>query len=250
MIRSSAILFVALSFAIIALLVDHEASAQHSGLSEFLHADLAEEALRDPPIAPPLSDPRFFGTYCLAQPRTFCKSIPILPDPCVNLSAVRAHIDHTVFRNGAIVLGDGRFTLDGKHGALALSGDVASVGKVRMAVVVPGLGRQSGEATLSADGLELSTSVSNHPLSLRKDACGNHAPTVTLSAVGGPTFTLGQSVMLSATISDAEDTDIPASRIVFASSVQGVLPGWRPAPRTLVTTVLVPGTHSITVTVT
>ena len=47
---------------------------------------------RPEPIGP--TDLRFFGTFCLPAPREFCKSVPVLPDPCRTLSSLRVQLDH------------------------------------------------------------------------------------------------------------------------------------------------------------
>lgn len=219
--------------------------AQTSPLGDFLPPrDAVFQAEREPP-----RDARFFGDYCLAAPREFCKSVPILPDPCVTLSSVRAHLDYIDFPGGGAVHGQGQLTLDGKKTVFVLAGTVRALGKVDAVSVVHDLGEQRGELQLSSDGLALTTSVRNRTVTLRKDACGNKPPQVTLAAVSGPTFNFGQSVMLASQIQD-EDTAFPVERVVFSSNRQGVLPGWRPAARTLVTTVLQPGPHTITVAVT
>jgi hypothetical protein len=197
----------------------------------------------------PPRDPRFFGNYCLAAPREFCKSIPVIPDPCVTVNSVRTRFDYFEFPAGSAVSGQGEAVIDGKRTVFVLAGTVTSPGRLKAVTVAHEIGEQRGELRLSEDGLALTTSVRNQTITLRKDACGNNPPQVTLSAVSGPNFNFGQSVMLAAQITD-EDTEIPANRVGFSSDRQGVLPGWRPAPRTLVTTVLEPGPHLITVSVT
>jgi hypothetical protein len=231
----------------LALAAASTAQAQTSHLGDVLnwHDLVAEQA---PP--PPPQDARFFGDYCLAAPKQFCKSVFLLPDPCVTLSKVRAHVDHLVLVNGGTVRGSGTLTIGGKEGVLALSGSVRRRGRVRMVAVVPGLGQQRADATLSADGLALSTSVQNRSLTLRKDACGNNAPAVTLQAPTGP-VPFAQSIMLSGTVTDEDPiASFPVERMVFTSNIQGKLSGWRPTPRTLATSTLFPGNHRITLTVT
>ena len=140
--------------------------------------------------------------------------------------------------------------VDGQQGFLVLAGNVVGRGRMRMAGVVPGLGQQLGEATLSEDGLELTATAQNRSVSVRKDACGNNAPQVTLVAPFGPSFPFGKAVTLSGRIVD-EDTSFPVGRIVFTSDRQGLIPGTRLAGgRTLSTTALRAGNHRMTVTVT
>jgi hypothetical protein len=73
---------------------------------------------------------------------------------------------------------------------------------------------------------------------------------VTLKAPGGPTFPFGQPVMLVGEVDD-EDSAFPVERLVFRSNRQGLVSGARAAGgRTLFTSALRPGSHSIGFTVT
>ena len=220
--------------------------AQHTGFAwhefPFLHE-------LEPVITGP-TDQRFFGTFCQPAPKKFCKSIFLLPDPCVTLRDTFVRMDHLTMTDGGLLQGAGRFVLDGKKGKLVVAGSIIERGKARIAATAPGLGDQLGQATLSSDGLQLTASVQSRNVVLRKDACGNQAPLVTLDAPFGPTFPFGQSVMLAGHIQD-EDTDFPVERLVFTSDRQGLLAGTRMAGgRTLFTTALQPGAHRVTFTVT
>lgn len=196
------------------------------------------------------TDLRFFGTFCQPSPKEFCKSIPVLPDPCVTLRDMRIRLNHLTEPTGGILSGSGGFVLDGKRGDLALAGTVTARGQARFAAVAPGLGTQQGDATLSAGGLELVAVAQGRTIELRKDACGNNAPVVTVQAPFGPTFPFGQTVMLSAEIVDEDTPDFPPERIVFTSNRQGLIHGPRPASRTIFATNLLAGPHHVTVTVT
>ena len=213
-------------------------------LPAVLLAFVSTEAVAQP------ADPRFFGTYCLAEQK-FCKSIPFWPDPCVTISALQVHVDYISMPGGDVVKGSGTLKIDGKPAVVALSGTITGAGVARSSAVVPGLGRQASDLRLSDDGLALSGSYQNRTLTARKDACGNNPPQVTFSSTPGNPVPLGQNVLMSATITDE---DAPAtftqSRIQFTSNRQGLLSGWRPAPRSLGTAALLPGTHQITVAVT
>jgi hypothetical protein len=195
------------------------------------------------------TDVRFFGTYCLASPQRFCKSIPLLRDPCITVNRVQAHLDHVTTQGGGLLRGGGPITVNGRTGFLSVAGRVLERGRIHFAATVPGLGDQTGEALLSEDGLELTATAQNRTLVLRKDACGNNRPQATLTAPFGPSFAFGQSVMLAGQIQD-EDTQFPVERLVFTSNLQGVIPGTRTAGgRTLFTTALQPGNHRVTLTV-
>jgi hypothetical protein len=202
------------------------------------------------------ADARFFGTYCQPSPQEFCKSIRFLPDPCVTLSGARISLDHLEVPAGGTVRGGGTFRLDGKPGALAVAGSVTGLGRARLAGTIPALGeenmRQQGSATLSSDGIELRASVQNRTVVLRKDACGNDAPVVTLAVPSGPAFAFGQPIFFDGRVVD-EDTSFPLERMVFRSSRQSPMPGFLSAAGQtpgFVATGLVPGEHRVTLTVT
>lgn len=214
------------------------------------HGGIFGDAILAPTTSTGPTDLRFFGTYCLPAPKEFCKSIPVLPDPCRTVNRLEAHLEHLTTPSGGLLHGGGPIFISGKGGFLSVAGSVLERGRMRFAGAVPGLGHQLGEATLSEDGLALTATAQNRTLTLRKDACGNSAPQVTLVAPFGPTFPFGQSVMLGGQISD-EDTDFPEERLVFTSNRQGLIHGSRMAGgRTLFTTALQTGDHHVTFTVT
>lgn len=229
------------------------AAAGTARAQPFTHAATHGGIFADEILAPPSAGPtdlRFFGTFCLPAPKEFCKSIPVLPDPCRTVNRLEAHLEHLATPGGGLLHGGGPIFVSGKGGFLTVAGNVLQRGRMRFVGTVPGLGHQLGEATLSEDGLALTATAQNRTLILRKDACGNNAPQVTLVAPFGPTFPFGQSIMLSGTIND-EDTSFPLERIVFTSDRQGLIPGTRIAGgRTLFTTGLQPGNHRVTITVT
>ncbi len=235
---------------VVAVLLLAPAAVRAQPFHEGLHGQFPDLFELPPPAVVGPTDLRFFGSFCQPSPKEFCKSVPVLPDPCVTLRDLRIHLDHLTERTGGILWGSGGFVLDGERGVLAVAGTVTGRGTARFAAAAPGLGEQQGDATLSADGLELVAAVQGRTVVLRKDSCGNNAPAVTLVAPFGPTFPVGQSVMLSADIVDEDVPDFPAERIVFTSDRQGVITGPRPATRTVFATNLVPGPHRVTVTVT
>lgn len=216
------------------------------------------------PLRPLITGPvdtRFFGLYCQPSPKEFCKSIPILPDPCVTLRDTRVRIHHLTTTQGGLLSGGGTFVLDGERGSLALAGavlgrnvSVAGItipGTLARAVVnAPGLGERRGNMVLANNGVSLTAFLEGRSIVLSKEACGNNAPTVSLVAPFGPSFPYGQSVMLAAQITD-EDTSFPEERLVFRSNRQGLLAGNRVAGgRTLFVSNFIPGPHHITFTVT
>jgi hypothetical protein len=225
------------------------ASAGTALAQPVVHGGIFADEVQAPPSAGP-TDVRFFGTFCLPEPKEFCKSIPVLPDPCRTVNSLVAHLEHMATPGGGLLHGGGPIFVSGDGGFLTVAGNVLGRGTMRFVGTVPGLGHQLGDATLSEDGLALTATAQNRTLTLRKDACGNDAPQVTLVAPFGPTFPFGQSIMFSGQITD-EDTSFPLDRIVFTSDRQGVIPGTRIAGgRTLFTTALQPGNHQVTITVT
>ncbi len=218
----------------------------HGGLI----GEFAEVLELPPPLVTGPTDLRFFGTFCQPSPKEFCKSIPLWPDPCVTLRDMKIRLDHLTEPTGGVLRGSGGFVLDGERGVLALAATVTARGQARFAAAAPGLGEQQGNATLSADGLELVAAAQGRTVKLRKDACGNNAPVVTLQAPFGPMFPFGQTVMLSADIVDEDSPDFPPERIVFTSNLQGLISGPRPASRTVFATNLLAGSHHVTATVT
>jgi hypothetical protein len=206
-------------------------------------------------------DTRFFGDFCQPEPKEFCKSVPVLPDPCTTLRDTRVHIDHLTTHRGGVLQGSGTFVLGGKRGDLVLAGavldpDSGILGlllpgpKARVVAFSPGLDERRGIATLSPSGVLMTAFLDGRSVVLRKDACGNTAPTVSVTATGGPTFPFSSSIQLVGHITD-EDTSFPEERLVFRSDRQGVLFGHRDGGgRTLSISTLQPGNHHITLTVT
>ena len=196
-------------------------------------------------------DQRFFGTYCQPAPKEFCKSVAVLFEKCVTLRDMRVDLEHLTARSGGLLRGGGRFVLDGKQGAMSIAGTVLRRGRARVTVVAPGVQTVVGaDLRLSESGLVAVVSVQSRSFALRKDACGNGAPQVTLTTPFGPTFPFGKSVKLVGNIAD-EDTAFPERRMVFTSDRQGLLLGTRTGGgRTLFASSLQPGSHRITLTVT
>lgn len=236
-----------------------EAGARPPRLPMFepLFTPFVVEDPTQPRIMGPI-DTRFFGTFCQPTPKTFCKSVPVLPDPCVTLSETRIHLDHITTPLGGQLSGGGEFRLDGDGGGVTIAG--RTVGRVRflsyevsaarLVATAPGIGTMQGYGYLSPDGLSLSARLQGRTLVLRKDACGNNPPIVGVSALSGPSFPYGQMVHLLGSVQD-EDSSFPLERLVYRSNIQGVLQGWRSGGgRNLSLSTLTPGPHRITFTVT
>lgn len=245
--------------ALLALLIAVPGAAQPPLHSVFeVDFPFVLEPLR-PAITGPI-DTRFFGSFCQPEPKEFCKSVPILPDPCITLRDTRIRLEHVTTPAGGLLQGGGTFVLDGKPSEVALAGAVLRPGSIfgldltfsraRIVAAATGLGERSGLATLSPNGVQLTAFLDGRSVTLRKDACGNNPPVVSVAAAGGPLFPLGSSIQIVGQMSD-EDTSFPEERLVFRSDRQGVLSGNRAGGgRTLFISTLQPGNHHITFTVT
>lgn len=206
------------------------------------------------------SDPRFFGTYCgdaeirhcvkvrvtflgfTVDERTECKTL--------DLRNIRARLDHIETPRGGLITGRATATLEGDALGLVLAGAVVRRGLMRGSATVTGLKPYFGLAQLSDDGLRLNISAYNKNVTLRKDACGNNPPTVSIatSAVGAA-LKYGRTEFFRGDITDAEDVSFPIGRKVFTSNRDGILTGSTinfPKGLTLFTNDLSPGNHIIT----
>lgn len=245
--------------ALLALLIAVPGAAQPPAGSLFeVELPFVLESVQ-PAVTGPI-DTRFFGTYCQPEPKEFCKSIPLLPDPCITLRDTRIHLDHLATPSGGLLQGGGTFVLDGKRSEVALAGAILRPGSIfgldlalsraRLVAAATGLGERRGLVTLSPNGVGLTAYLDGRSITLRKDACGNNPPTVSVAATGGPQFPMGSSIQIVGHVSD-EDTSFPEERLVFRSDRQGVLTGHRAGGgRTLFISTLQPGTHQISFTVT
>lgn len=194
-------------------------------------------------------DDRFFGTFCQTAPRTFCKDVDWAPDPCAEVDSMAVHLDHVLTSRGSKLVGTGAFRLDDVRAPLTVAGAVTARGRARFTAVVPGLGREGGEARISADGEVLVVDALGRSLTLTKNACGNRAPEVSLNLVGGPEFPFRRAITMGAAIDD-EDDAFPPDRIQFVSDRQGPIAGHRAnGNRTITTTRLLPGRHRVSVRV-
>lgn len=209
-------------------------------------------------FVPRPSDPRFFGTYCNPEPIRLCDDVPGffgLFQVCGTLENVRAHFKYVDTPGGGLVGGGGPFTWEGTQSAFVMGGRVSAPGVLSGHGTAWGYGKYRGKVELSSDGLELSIKVKGETIRLRKDACGNNPPGVTIiKPDDGRILTFGKYFPFTAIIND-EDETFPPERTVFKSNRDGVLVGPTfVGPSTgefiLYTNSLSPGNHTITFTAT
>jgi len=178
--------------------------------------------------APPApSDPRFFGTYCAPSHRA-CRTIGVLGvgvERCKTATDLFLRIDYKQTDTGGLIHGSGSFRAVGQTFALAVGGAVVETGLVRGFITVPGVRSGFGDLHLSSDAMTLSGSQQNEQIALRKDACGNRPPIVTLVAPQeGQSFPFGSTITFRGTVTD-EDASIPLERMFFNSHRDGPLSG-------------------------
>jgi hypothetical protein len=97
------------------------------------------------------------------------------------------------------------------------AGRVAAYGEVEGSAVAPGREPSVGSARLSANGLALELVGLDRTVQVRKDLCGNRAPTVKIHALQAESMPYGQFNMVSADYEDTEDESIPNERLVWTS---------------------------------
>ncbi len=204
-------------------------------------------------------DPRFFGTFCDAEPIKRCESGIPLPfgwgEVCVTLKNVRARIDYVDTSNGRLVGGGGQLTVDGNDTTFVMTGVADTSDSIQSSGRAVGYGEYSGPVLISSDGMEATVHVKNKEIPLRKDACGNRPPSASiLSPTEGQVLTYGEYFPFTANIAD-EDETFPPVRAFFESDKDGVLAGKTfplSHPNSFEVTVfnnnLSPGEHRITFT--
>jgi hypothetical protein len=217
-------------------------------------------AASEVPVPAP-REPRFFGTYCDTKPTPLCKTVKVTflgatvgsRKVCKTLSNVRVNVEHFDTPNGGLLTGGGRFELGDERGELILAGAVARTRRANVSARVPGTGSGRGAVLLSADGVEATVAALGERITVRKDACGNRVPVVSLTAESGSGVFQGNRACFRGRVTSDEDPAFPASRLVFLSDRDGGLAGATPLGargERLCTTKLSVGFHRITFTAT
>jgi len=204
-------------------------------------------------------DPRYFGTFCDAEPIKRCKALLGLPfgldEVCVTLKNVRASIDYVDTNTGRLVGGGGPLTVDDNNTTFVMAGVVDAFGTIQSSGRSMGYGEYTGPVQISSDGMEATINIKNNEIPLRKDACGNRVPSLNItSPTNGIVLTYGEYFPFTARVAD-EDKTFPTARAFFESDKDGVLTGYsfeNPHPSdfeiTLYNNNLSPGKHQITFT--
>lgn len=141
------------------------------------------------------SDPRFFGTYSGTHTEPYTIRICAWPLnwPCYEESGtatfeISAEVDYreTRRRNG-LVAGKGTARRGDKTVPFVFSGVVTGKGRLRGSGILAGRMPTTSTAFLSRDGMAVTLYAMNRRLILRRDQCGNSAPSVRPSniAFGG-----------------------------------------------------------------
>src|SRR3990172_11858314 len=194
------------------------------------------------------SDHRFFGTYCGTYVVTVPYRVTFLGftvrrgTRTFNLS-VRAQAGYVETPRGqGLISGSGTVTEGGTTVPLTLSGVVTGRGNLQAAGIAPTVDPVSARASLSEDGNVLVVRAMDHSITIRKDACGNTSPFVSIqSPTHGPVYLWGQAITFRAYARDREDSTLASSRLVWSSSLDGRLG----TGLSLTRNYLSPGTHTI-----
>ncbi len=206
------------------------------------------------------ADPRFFGTYCGSAEVEHCVRVKVKflgitvseRTECrtVDLDDIRLQLEHRDTPRGGVVGGSGRARANGDPVGFVVAAAVMRRGLARGSATVAGLEPYASRASLSEDGRALTVLAYGKVVTVRKDACGNAAPQVSIaSPADGATLEFGRMQTFRAEITDAEDADFPRERQAFVSDRDGVLTGTVGAfahGLTLFTNQLSPGEHTIT----
>ena len=198
-------------------------------------------------------DPRFFGTYCGETTMRFCARVGLVfkRTRCKNVEVrdIEARLGHLATAGGGLVTGEGDARVKGRKASFVLAGAVTAPGRLRGSITVSGQGTQLAVGRLSADGLALTLHGFNRSFTLRKDRCGNTPPAVAFAHLPVSPVQWGASDFVSATVTDAEDTDFPPERLVWTRDGGLPLDKW-PLGTATPTSSLSPGTYTISFTAT
>ena len=203
------------------------------------------------------SDPRFFGTYCGNHSESHTVRVWccfgghwfVVAERRYTLNySVNAHAYYSESARGnGLVSGKGTASGEGQTIPFVFSGIVTGRGLLQGSGIAPGWEPTSATANLSADGNGLTLHALDRVLVLRKDLCGNEAPTATILSPEARTFVWGQFITFSGRALDREDAAVfPQERLVWTSSRDGKLG----TGLSVFKSNLSPGPHTITFSVT
>ena len=174
-----------------------------------------------------IGDERFFGNYCGNHEEHYTLQVwccfgehwfVVGEDRRTLRFSLTAHADYRESPRGdGLVSGKGTATGEGRTIPFVFSGIVSERGRLRGSGVAPGWEPSSASATLSEDGNTVTLRGLDRILTLRKDQCGNAAPTATIERPESGNFVWGQSIMFSGRATDSEDVSFPRERLVWTS---------------------------------
>jgi hypothetical protein len=162
----------------------------------------------------------------------------------VDITNIRAHV---LYREPqpqfGVLEGNAQADFKGKHVVANFSGVVQSLGRARGVVSSNYFDPNTGSLTLSSDGLALTINARGKTIVLRKDACGNIPPQVSINLPhDGDVIPFGVMQEFSASVNDAEDATFPTERLRFVSDRDGLIGNGR----LVFSNRLSPGAHRIT----
>lgn len=220
------------------------------GLTAFFLAFLTVSATTLPANA--ASDPRFFGTYCGNYEETYIIRYRVWFFGWHTVREERRTLRFSITsqadyrespRGNGLATGKGTAIGEGRTIPFVFSGIVTERGRLRGSGLAPGFEPSTATATLSEDDNTVTLRGMDRVLVLRKDQCGNSAPSVRiLSPETGTDFHWGQHITFSGRATDTEDAAFPRERLVWTSSRDGEVG----TGHSTFSSRLTPGTHTIT----
>jgi hypothetical protein len=214
------------------------------------------------PLSHAATDPRFFGTYCGETSIRECVRYRVcffLGWPCVtrtrcetlDIRNIKINVTHKEPKeNVGLIEGNGTAKVDGKNLVFNFGATVSGYGIARGSVAGNYFDPNMGIVRLSPDGLALTINSRGKTLTIRKDACGNNPPGVSItSPADGATLTYGDSQPFSGEVTTDEDVSFPPKRMSLTSNRDGILEGYTvygAKSMSVFTNSLAPGSHVIT----
>lgn len=192
-----------------------------------------------PVMAGAAGDARFFGTYCGTH-----KEKKGLSTLSFEIRAVAGYRE-TDHGNG-LVTGHGNISGEGRNIHFVFSGVITAYGRLRGSAIAGNMEPTSANASLSEDGNTVTLSGMDRTIVLRKDRCGNDAPSATIRSPEAGRFPWGDIVMFSANVTDREDAPFAESRVIWSSDRDGKLGSGLAISKNN----LSPGRHRITLSAT
>jgi hypothetical protein len=192
-----------------------------------------------PVVAHAAGDSRFFGTYCgIHKEKSGLRTLTF------EIRAVAGYRE-TDHGNG-LVTGHGNITGEGRNIPFVFSGVVTARGRLSGSAITGNLEPTSSTAVLSEDGNAITLRAKDHTIVLKKDQCGNEAPTATIRIPEAGRFPWGDIVTFAANVTDREDTPFSGARVIWSSDRDGKLGNGL----SITNNGLSPGRHRITLSAT